>query len=695
MANTKITTGNIADGSITSAKLDTSSLAIPSTATATTQTAGDNSTAIATTAYVETAVSNLVDSSPAALDTLNELAAALGDDANFSTTVTNSLALKAPLASPSFTGNVGIGTSSPSTKLDISVVGGMARVGGAAGNNLLQAYTGSVGAGIWAGGQTRLYSTGSMTLSTGATLTTSAPTGYTDAVTIDSSGNVGIGTTATIANSILNVEGGINSTTGIVGTLTSDSFTFNGQTNPHYGINFNPTNTRPIGISGYSGIAFASSGIERMRIHANGYVSIGGSGGLFSGTAENTLSLVHDGHGLGFDYVSSLPRTAGLYTSSSALTETAYGDLNIKARSDYGGFYGIGFFTASSDNTPALRMKITSAGDVTLPTGSLTTTSGIITAGHMIRSDAGHNTARIEAVYDDQANDATNSNILMWVSEPGITYDAGGIGVNIHPEGQYYGRKYNNGYGVYMRFEKQGGHTVFYNTQGTAGSTGGQGTETFRIKQSGAISVGAGNGVAYSSGEKASIINSAASGQGLGIRTVTAAAQCLGLWNSDNGGVRTFINFAVSSGGGGVGSITSTGSTTAYNTTSDYRLKENVDYNFNALERVAQLKPARFNFIADAEHTVDGFLAHEVSDIVPEAVTGVKDEMQEEEYEVTPAELDEYGVVTTQAVMGIREVPKYQGIDQSKLIPLLTKAIQEQQTIIEDLKARIETLENA
>jgi hypothetical protein len=59
---------------------------------------------IATTSYVDTAVSNLVDSSPAALNTLNELAAALGDDANFSTTVTNTLATKAPLASPTFTG---------------------------------------------------------------------------------------------------------------------------------------------------------------------------------------------------------------------------------------------------------------------------------------------------------------------------------------------------------------------------------------------------------------------------------------------------------------------------------------------------------------------------------------------------------------------------------------------------------------
>ena len=95
MANTEITTNVIADGAITSAKLDSSSLSIPSTATATTQSAGDNSTKVATTAYIETAVSNLVSAAPAALDTLDELAAALGDDANFSATVTNALALKA------------------------------------------------------------------------------------------------------------------------------------------------------------------------------------------------------------------------------------------------------------------------------------------------------------------------------------------------------------------------------------------------------------------------------------------------------------------------------------------------------------------------------------------------------------------------------------------------------------------------
>jgi len=85
-------------------------------------------------------------------------------------------------------GDVGVGTATPAAKLDVSVAGGMARVGSGSGNNLFQAYSGSVGAGIWAGGQTRLYSTGDMTLSVGATLTTSAPTGYTDALTISSTG---------------------------------------------------------------------------------------------------------------------------------------------------------------------------------------------------------------------------------------------------------------------------------------------------------------------------------------------------------------------------------------------------------------------------------------------------------------------------------------------------------------------------
>ena len=138
---------------------------------------------------------------------------------------------------------------------------------------------------------------------------------------------------------------------------------------------------------------------------------------------------------------------------------------------------------------------------------------------------------------------------------------------------------------------------------------------------------------------------------------------------------------------GTVGTISTSGSTTSYNTSSDYRLKENVVELTGATERLKQLKPSRFNFIVDADTTVDGFLAHEVADVVPEAISGEKDAMKDEEYEVTPAVLDEEGNVVTEAVIGTRSVPEYQGIDQSKLVPLLVATIQE-------LEARITELEN-
>ena len=141
--------------------------------------------------------------------------------------------------------------------------------------------------------------------------------------------------------------------------------------------------------------------------------------------------------------------------------------------------------------------------------------------------------------------------------------------------------------------------------------------------------------------------------------------------------------------GTSVGSIVVTASATAYNTSSDYRLKENVVSMDNASDRVLALNPVRFNFIADPDKTVDGFLAHEAQEIVPEAVTGSKDAMRTEEYEVSPAVLDEDGNVVTEAVMGTREVPDYQGIDQSKLVPLLTKALQEALERIAVLESKV------
>ena len=135
---------------------------------------------------------------------------------------------------------------------------------------------------------------------------------------------------------------------------------------------------------------------------------------------------------------------------------------------------------------------------------------------------------------------------------------------------------------------------------------------------------------------------------------------------------------------GNQGSIAVNTSSVSFNTTSDYRLKENVSYDFDATTRLKELKPARFNFIADANTTVDGFLAHEVSSVVPEAITGTKDAVQvwkegeelPEGVSVGDNKLDENG----------NTIPEYQGIDQSKLVPLLVKTIQE-------LEARITALE--
>jgi hypothetical protein len=120
---------------------------------------------------------------------------------------------------------------------------------------------------------------------------------------------------------------------------------------------------------------------------------------------------------------------------------------------------------------------------------------------------------------------------------------------------------------------------------------------------------------------------------------------------------------------GVIGSIYTGGTSTSYNTSSDYRLKENVVDLDGAADRLAQIPVHRFNFIADPDTTVDGFLAHEVQEFVPEAITGEKDAVDADGN------------------------PEYQGIDQSKLVPLLTAALQEALQKIDALEARVTALE--
>jgi hypothetical protein len=116
---------------------------------------------------------------------------------------------------------------------------------------------------------------------------------------------------------------------------------------------------------------------------------------------------------------------------------------------------------------------------------------------------------------------------------------------------------------------------------------------------------------------------------------------------------------------GYVGQISTTASATSYTTSSDYRLKENVTPLIGAIDRLQQIPVHRFNFKVEPNAVVDGFIAHEAQEVVPECVTGTKDEVDDDGN------------------------PVYQGIDQSKLVPLLTAALQEAIAKIEVLEQRL------
>jgi len=143
---------------------------------------------------------------------------------------------------------------------------------------------------------------------------------------------------------------------------------------------------------------------------------------------------------------------------------------------------------------------------------------------------------------------------------------------------------------------------------------------------------------------------------------------CNGTFNCFNRNSSDGALFVFARQGTHVGNISVGSSSTSFNTSSDYRLKENVTSISDGITRLKTLKPSRFNFKVDTDTTVDGFLAHEVT-AVPEAITGTKDEVDSD------------------------NKPVYQGIDQSKLVPLLTAALQEAVAKIEILETKVAALE--
>ena len=204
---------------------------------------------------------------------------------------------------------------------------------------------------------------------------------------------------------------------------------------------------------------------------------------------------------------------------------------------------------------------------------------------------------------------------------------------------------------AYLEFNRigasSGGFLSFYNTPSTVGNL----AERARIDELGNFFVGATSTVNTDFGSKF-IKDSTAS-------TILAVHR-----QGNNGDVARF-----SRGGSDVGSISVTASATTYNTSSDYRLKEDVQPMVGSVDRLMALKPVNFAWKVDGSR-VDGFLAHEAQEVVPECVTGEKDAVDDEGN------------------------PQYQGIDQSKIVPLLVAALQEAIVRIEALEVELQALRN-
>jgi hypothetical protein len=721
MANTKVSSEQIIDG-----------LALGGNPTAATQTAGNNSTRIATTAYTDAAVTALIGGAPSTLDTLNEIAAAVSDDPDYVGTVNAALALKAPKASPTFTG-----------------VGQFDSYGGTSGKGRIQ--FGNSGQQFIEGMDTGNGGSGSY-LKFGY--------GSTNALTITDTGNTGIGVNPTTK---LHIAGPASSHTTLRIQSTTAGYdptiVFASPTNAS-GIYLDDNDTNKLKI--YTGYGKGVAGKE-ITIDNEARLGIGTSSparelhvakSANGGNAEIILENSFTNAGSSTDETTQIQGRFGGYDASYILTGKE-GDYTTAAlRKSY-----LAFWTRTATTGMTEKLRIDSSGRVLVNiTGAsgygmlestdlaitgqciLARTSGNVLVG---QTSAGANgklqvTGGISTTGNSEIRQSTNSDgstlkflgtqlVIGNTNANGYNYSGGGLIGSVSPSASqimldvgavstsgHRLKVINGADGVAGSLQYLSGSDVRFKVDSSSGNVNVGGVLELQSNNSGFPTTGMvlnqNNFVYLRGGSNGLIMGKAGDNEAMRINSggnlllngnSDLDASHIAIHQHSNKNGITFkapntssymaLQFQNNS-GGRIGYIQYSNTATSYSTSSDYRLKENVVPMTGSIDRVKALKPSRFNFIVDADKTVDGFLAHEAQEIVPECATGTKDAMRDEEYEVTAAVeevRDEDDNITTEAVeavMGTRSVPDYQGIDQAKLVPLLVAALQE-------AIARIEILE--
>ena len=401
-----------------------------------------------------------------------------------------------------------------------------------------------------------------------------------------------------------------------------------GVTPSAWGGNYKVIQTPAGSLSNYTTIA--------LGLHQNSYDS---SGGSFKYVTTNFASRYNQESGVHAWYNAPSGTAGDPITFTQAMTLDASGNLGVGTSSP-GQRLDVNGSIRVRDGSVSLTIGTAQKGAF-LPYNRLTGTGSDYTPTLFAETGLGITFAVNGSVTKAMTLDVSGNLLVGTTSAP----NSGEVRQLLARPGNTFLQFQNTSSATGCTIGTTGENFIIFTNTNTIGGGGGAYTERARIDSSGNLLVG----------------TTSVSGTGK-ITTQTADGWVHAL-NSTQATTQYFCDFRYN--GTGIGSIQGTNTATSYNTSSDYRLKNTIAPITGALAKVALLKPCTYKWKADGSDG-EGFIAHELAEVVPQCVTGEKDAVDKDGN------------------------PNYQGIDTSFLVATLTAAIQEQQAIIESLKARLD-----